>query len=67
MPMSRKIIIEGTLDMDGVISKYSISNYGGFSQWGASKDTLCESTYIVEAMQNKLNEEQPYFEEEDNE
>ena len=63
--MSKKIIIEGTIDIDGVTSEYSISNYESWFQWGASTERLCESMHIVEEMQNKLNNEQPYFEEED--
>jgi len=65
--MSRKIIIEGTLDIDGVTSRYSISNFESWFQWGASTDRLYESMDIVEAMQNKLNEEQPYYEEDNDE
>tara|TARA_R100001463_G_scaffold131123_1_gene190953 strand:+ start:77 stop:274 length:198 start_codon:yes stop_codon:yes gene_type:complete len=65
--MSRKILIEGTLNIDGVTSKYSISNYEAWFQWGASEDRLFESMDIVKTMQNKLNEEQPYFEEDNDE
>jgi hypothetical protein len=62
--MSKKIYIEGTLDIDGETSKYSISNYQAWFQWGASTERLCKSVSMVELMQNNLNEENPYFEDE---
>jgi hypothetical protein len=60
----KKVYIEGTLDIDGETSNYSISNYEAWFQWGATKERLCKSVHIVEEMQNKLNQEQPYFENE---
>ena len=65
--MADKVYIEGTLEIDGETSNYSISNYESWFQWGASRERLCKSVDIVEAMQNKLNEEQPYFENEEEE
>ena len=63
--MSEKVYIEGTLEIDGETSNYSISNYQAWFQWGASTKRLCKSVDLVESMQNKLNEEQPYFEDEE--
>tara|TARA_A100001391_G_scaffold196458_1_gene175041 strand:+ start:491 stop:691 length:201 start_codon:yes stop_codon:yes gene_type:complete len=63
----KKIYIEGTLDIDGETSNYSISNYEAWFQWGATQERLCKSVNIVEGMQNKLNEENPYFENEEDE
>ena len=63
--MTKKVYIEGTLEIDGETSNYSISNYQAWFQWGASTERLCKSVDLVESMQNKLNEEQPYFEDEE--
>jgi len=62
--MTEKVYIEGTLEIDGETSNYSISNHQAWFQWGASTERLCKSVDLVESMQNKLNEEQPYFESE---
>lgn len=63
--MAEKVYIEGTLEIDGETSNYSISNYQSWFQWGASTERLSKSVDIVETLQNKLNEEQPYLENED--
>jgi hypothetical protein len=63
----KKIYVEGTLDIDGEVSNYSISNYEAWFQWGATEERLCKSVHIVEKMQNNLNEENPYFENEEDE
>ena len=62
--MTKKVYIEGTLEIDGETSNYSISNYQAWFQWGSSTERLCKSVDLVESMQAKLNEEQPYFEDE---
>ena len=63
--MAEKVYIEGTLEIDGETSNYSISNYQSWFQWGASTERLSKSVDIVETLQNKLNEEQPYLKNED--
>ena len=62
--MADKVYIEGTLEIDGETSNYSISNYQSWFQWGASTERLSKSVDTVRAMQNKLNQEQPYLENE---
>tara|TARA_B100001996_G_scaffold342743_1_gene297528 strand:+ start:2350 stop:2547 length:198 start_codon:yes stop_codon:yes gene_type:complete len=62
-----KIDIEGTIDIDGQKSKFSITNdiNDGWYQWGATSDRLSESVYIVDALQRGLLENVSLYNEEE--
>ena len=61
------ITVEGTITINGVTSAFRIDNDidDSWHQWGASRDRLSDSVYIVEALQRGLTEEVGLYEEEE--
>jgi|TARA_Y100000310_G_scaffold16195_1_gene16206 hypothetical protein len=53
-----EVDIQGTIDIDGSVSKFSISNTEAWFQWGAEQKRLSLSVPIVEALQQALGEEE---------
>ena len=53
-----EVDIQGTIDIDGSVSKFSISNTEAWFQWGADRERLCSSVPVVEALQKALGEEE---------
>ena len=62
-----KIDIEGTIDIDGQKSKFSITNdiNDGWHQWGATTDRLAESVHILDELQRSLLENVGFYNEEE--
>ena len=65
--MARLITITGTVEIDGVESKFQIDNdvNDGWHQWGATQDRLCDSVNIVEAIDRAVKEEVEWYNEEE--
>ena len=63
-----KIIIEGTIAINGVDSKFRIDNKingTGYEQYGATQSRLSDSVYIVEALQTALIDNVGFYNEEE--
>ncbi len=65
--MARLITITGTIEIDGVESKFQIDNNINESwyQWGATQDRLWDSSHIVEAIDRAVKEEVEWYNEEE--
>ena len=61
------ITVEGTININGVDSKFRIDNdiNDSWYQWGATQDRLSDSVYIVEALQRGLTEDVGLYDEEE--
>ena len=61
------VTVEGTITMNGVDSKFRIDNdiNDSWFQWGATRDRLSNSVYIVEALQRGLTEDVGFYDEEE--
>ena len=61
------ITVEGTININGVESKFRIDNdvNDSWYQWGATQDRLSDSVYIVESLQKGLMEDVGYYNEEE--
>ncbi len=65
--MARLITITGTIEIDGVESKFQIDNdiNESWSQWGATQERLVDSMYIVEGLNRVVAEEVELYDEEE--
>jgi len=65
--MAELIIVKGTIEINGVKSKFEIDNNVNESwyQWGATQDRLWDSYHIVEAIDRVIAEEVEVYEEEE--
>ena len=65
--MAKLITITGTIEIDGVESKFEIDNNVNESwyQWGATQDRLWDSMYIVEGLNRVVAEEVEWYNEEE--
>ena len=63
------ITVEGTININGVESKFRIDNdvNDSWYQWGATQDRLSDSVYMVESLQRGLMEDVGYYYEEEEE
>lgn len=61
------VTVEGTITINGVDSKFRIDNdiNDSWYQWGATRDRLSNSVYIVEALQRGLTEDVGFYDEEE--
>ncbi len=62
-----EIYIEGTIEIDGQKSIFSITNNvnEAWHQWGATADRLSESVHIVDELQRSLIENVGFYNEEE--
>ena len=62
-----EIYIEGTIEIDGQKSIFSITNNinEGWYQWGATTERLAESVHIVDELQRSLLENVGFYNEEE--
>ncbi len=65
--MAELIIVKGTIEINGVKSKFEIDNNVNESwyQWGATQDRLWDSYHIVEAIDRVIAEEVEWYNEEE--
>lgn len=65
--MAKLITITGTIDIDGVESKFKIDNdiNDSLSQWGATRERLFESLHIVKALDKVIKQEVELYNEEE--
>jgi len=63
--MAKLITIKGTIEIDGVESKFQIDNdiNESWSQWGATQERLVDSMYIVERLNRVVAEEVELYDE----
>ena len=63
--MAKLITITGTIEIDGVESKFQIDNdiNESWSQWGATQERLVDSMYIVEGLNRVVAEEVELYDE----
>ena len=57
--MAKLITIEGTIEIEGIESKFRIDNdiNDSWSQWGATQEQLFNSMPIVQALDRAIKEE----------
>ena len=65
--MAKLINIKGTIEINGVKSRFQIDNdiNDSWSQWGATKDRLSDSVHIVEAIDRAVKEEVELYNEDE--
>lgn len=65
--MARLITITGTIEINGVESKFQIDNdiNDSWSQWGATQERLVDSLHIVESIDKVIKEEVELYDEEE--
>ena len=64
------ITVSGTITINGVDSKFELSNEintCGWTQWGATQHRLADSMYIVQAFQDELVNIKGFYDEEEEE
>ena len=67
--MAKLITIEGTIEIEGIESKFRIDNdiNNSWSQWGATQEELFNSMHIVQALDRVIKEEVELYNEDEEE